>query len=99
VPGFFYGKGCIVKQARPLRRVVIKEEFIALTGDHVSAVLLNQIEYWTKHSRDFDKFMAEEKNRVIKDGRELDVPLTHGWIYKTAQDLSQETMMNMSVAT
>ncbi len=85
-----------MKQARALRRVVIKEEFIALAGDHVSAVLLNQIEYWTKHSRDFDKYLAEEKRRASKDGRELDVALTHGWIYKTAQDLSEETMMNMS---
>ena len=85
-----------MKQARALRRVVIKEEFIALAGDHVGAVLLNQIEYWTKHSRDFDKYLAEEKRRASKDGRELDVALTHGWIYKTAQDLSEETMMNMS---
>lgn len=86
----------MMKQARPLRRVVIKEEYVALTGDHISAVLLSQIEYWTMRSRDFDKFMAEEKSRASKDGKDLNINLTHGWIYKTAQELSEETMMNMS---
>ncbi len=88
-----------MKQARPLRRVVIKEEFIALTGDYVSAILLSQIEYWTKRSYDFDKFMAEEKDRAANEGKDIGAPLLRGWIYKTAEELSSETMMNLSANT
>jgi kynureninase len=58
-------EGCSMKQARPLRRVVSKEEYVLLTGDHVSAVLLSQIEYWTRRTYDFDRFLAEEHGRVI----------------------------------
>jgi hypothetical protein len=88
-----------MKQARPLRRVVIKEEYIALTGDHVSAVLLSQIEYWTMRTHDFDRFLAEERNRAKMEGEETGVPFLHGWIYKTAEDLSTETMMGLSANT
>lgn len=87
-----------MKQPRLLRRVVIKEEYVALTGDHVSAVLLNQIEYWTSRTYDFDKFMTEEKNRAANEGKEINAQLMHGWIYKTAEELSCETMINLSVS-
>ena len=86
-------------KARTLRRVVIKEEYVLLTGDHASAVLLSQIEYWTVRTRDFDRFLAEEKNRSKMEGREIALPLLHGWIYKTAEDLSAETMMGLSANT
>jgi len=88
-----------VKQAKPLRRVVIKEEYVLLTGDHVSAVLLSQIEYWTKRSYDFDKFMTEEKERAVNEGKVIDAPLLHGWIHKTAEEFSCETMMSLSANT
>jgi hypothetical protein len=86
-------------QARPLRRVVIREEYISLTGDHVSAVLLSQIEYWTVRTRDFDHFLAEEKSRAKMEGKSTGVSFLHGWIYKTAEDLSAETMMGLSANT
>jgi hypothetical protein len=88
-----------MEKARPLRRVVIKEEYVALTGDHVSAVLLSQIEYWTMRTHDFDRFLAEEKARGKTEGREVAVPFLHGWIYKTAEDLSAETMIGLSANT
>jgi hypothetical protein len=88
-----------MKQARPLRRVVIKEEYALLTGDHVSAILLSQIEYWTMRTHDFDRFLAEEKGRAKMESKETGVPFLHGWIYKTAEDLSAETMMGLSANT
>jgi hypothetical protein len=79
--------------------VVIKEEYVALTGDHISAVLLSQIEYWTMRTHDFDRFLKEEKTRAKVDGKEVSIPLMHGWVYKTAEDLSAETMMGLSAST
>jgi hypothetical protein len=88
-----------MKQTRPLHRVVIKEEYVALARDHVSAILLSQIEYWTMRTHDFDRFLAEEKGRASNDGKEINFSFMHGWIYKTAEDLSAETMMGLSANT
>ncbi|MBO8129521.1 MAG: hypothetical protein H0Z39_10060 [Peptococcaceae bacterium] len=82
-----------------LKRVVIKEEFIALTGDFVKAVLLNQFIYWSERVQDFDKFISEEKARAEKGGISLDFEPTNGWFYKSAEELSQETMIGLSPAT
>jgi hypothetical protein len=79
--------------------VVIKEEYVTLTGDHVSAILLSQIEYWTMRTHDFDRFLAEEKGRSSNEGNEINFSFMHGWIYKTAEDLSAETMMGLSANT
>lgn len=84
---------------RKLKRVVIKEEFVALTGDPVEAIILNQFIYWTEHMYNYDKYMMEEKERYKNEGKEIDVPLTHGWIYKKAEDLAEEIMFPMSKPT
>lgn len=87
-----------MKNPRPLLRAVIKEEYVALTGCSICAILLNQIEYWTKRTHDFDKFMTEEKKRAASEGKEINASLMHGWVYKTAEELSSETMINLSVS-
>jgi hypothetical protein len=46
---------------RKLKRVVIKEELVALTGDIIEAIILNQFLYWSERVEDFDKFIMEEK--------------------------------------
>ncbi|MBM7854923.1 hypothetical protein JOC37_001303 [Desulfohalotomaculum tongense] len=81
-----------------LKRVVIKEEFVALTGDITKAILLNQFIYWSERVRDFDKFIAEEISRARKNGVEKNFEPTNGWIYKTAEELSEETMLNLAPA-
>jgi hypothetical protein len=97
--GLFIGGDAGMKQPRPLRRVIIKEEYVALTGDYISAVLLSQIEYWTRRTYDFDGFLAEENGRAGNEGKELGVPFMHGWIYKSAEDFATETMMGLSANT
>ena len=67
----------------PLRRAVIKEELVGLTGDFVKAVLLNQFIYWSERVRDFDKFIAEEKRRMEAIGEDVGIEKQNGWIYKT----------------
>jgi len=79
-----------------LKRAVIKEELVALTGNFVEAVLLNQLIYWSERVNDFDKFIEEEKSRREDGGAELESVKLNGWIYKTAEELSRETMLGLS---
>lgn len=79
----------------PLKVSVIREEFVVLTGDALIAVVLNQLLYWTLRVKDFDLLLEEEK----RFSPECVLPLKHGWIYKSAQDLINETMLCISKAT
>ena len=72
---------------------IIRREFVDLTGDHCSAVVLNQLLYWTQRVKDFDLFLEEE--RSFKP--ECNISPRQGWIYKTAQELSEETMLKVSL--
>ena len=83
-------------EERKLKRVSIKEEFVALTGDHVKAVILAQFEYWQSRVNDFDKFIGEEKARAAAEGEDVVINETHGWIYKDAEELSKETMLGLA---
>ncbi len=71
---------------------VIREEFVALTGNPFIAVILNQLLYWTKRLPDFDHLMEEEFSSPL--------PLTPscecGWFYKTSQELTEETLLCLS---
>lgn len=83
-----------------LKRVVIKEEFVKLTGDFKKAVILNQLIYWSQRVSDFDDFIKEENKRINNnDIDDKPTPLQCGWIYKKAQDLSDETMLGLSKQT
>lgn len=86
-------------EAKRLKRVVIKEEIFAVTGDTISAIILGQFLYWQDRVRDFDKFIEEEKNRKAANGEILEVQLTNGWMYKTAKELIDECMLNISEVT
>jgi len=80
-----------------LKRAVIKEELVEITGKFQTALILNQFIYWTERVHDFDKFLEEENRRNILGGLEpVNVPLSHGWIYKSASDLSEELMLGVS---
>jgi len=81
---------------RPVRRVVLKEEYVALTGDTESAILLNQIDYWAKRTYDIDKYLAEEEARARHDAQPNQVyPYTHGWIYKSVKEWTIECMFSL----
>ncbi len=84
---------------RKLRRAVVKEELVAITGDYLTAMILNQFLYWSERVKDFDKFTREEKLRAERHGMVIDMPLTHGWIYKKAEELSEEILTSSSIQT
>ena len=81
---------------KPLKRVVLKEELVELTKDYKKAILLNQFIYWSERVSDFDKFIAEEKERCSKNDIENNQEFLNGWMYKSAEDLSEETMLGLS---
>ncbi|NOU79783.1 hypothetical protein GC101_12955 [Paenibacillus sp. LMG 31459] len=82
-----------------LKRVVIKEELVALTGDYVSALILNQFVYWSERVKDADKLIQEETERMSLNGVLPNLKFDHGWFYKKAEELSTELMLNSSDQT
>ena len=84
---------------KPLKRVVIKEELVELTGDFRPALILNQFIYWSERMYDADKYIMEEKERALKEDLIVNIDERKGWIYKTAEELSEEIMTGMSKST
>lgn len=77
---------------RKLKRVVLKEELVALTGCYKQAIILNQFLYWSERVKDLDKLIQEEQARSAG----ADIELRHGWIYKPAAELAEETLLGLS---
>lgn len=80
-------------QIQRLKRAVIKEELVALTGDAYQAVILDRFITLTFESMEYDRLMLEEKARAESIGRIIDVPISFGWIYKKSEDLASEIMI------
>jgi len=80
---------------RKLKRVVIKEELVALTGHYITALILNQMIFWSERVSDFDLFLAETKRRE----ENVEIEIQHGWIYKNANELAEELMLDASHQT
>ena len=80
---------------------IIRKEFVMLTGNHFSATILNQLLYWTLRVKDFDLFLEEEKTlpALEEDEGSSNCHKSHGWIYKTAHELIDETMLGISHPT
>lgn len=85
------------EEIKKLKRAVIKEELIAITGNFIDAVILNQFIYWSERVKDFDEYIKQENDRATKCGQNPQ-DLTGGWIYKTADDMSSETMLGLSAS-
>lgn len=84
---------------KPLKRVVIKEELVELTGGFIPAIILNQFLYWSERMFDTDKYIREEKVRAEKFDVNVSIDESNGWIYKTSAELNEELMIGISVST
>lgn len=84
---------------KKLRRTIIKEEFVALTKDTTAAVILSQMEFWQLRVSEFDKFIQEEVKRCSREGVDVNIFPTEGWIYKTAEELIKDCMLTISKQT
>lgn len=86
-------------QPRKLKRVIIREEYLALTGHYVRAILLHQLEYRQKCAFDCDRYVAEEGARLGQTGEVANILPTNGWFYKKAAELAAETMLDLDETT
>ncbi|SDM27511.1 DnaD domain protein [Halarsenatibacter silvermanii] len=82
---------------RKLKRAVIKEELVEITGNYKLAIVLNQLLYWAERvgSKRYKKWLEEESNRKLDEVNDL----KGGWIYKSASDLKNEIMLNVTTKT
>jgi hypothetical protein len=83
------------ENARCPKISIAREEFVDLTQDLLIAMVLNQLLYWSQRVRDFDLFLEEEKAFNTEHER----PARYGWFYKSAIELSEETMLRLTKVT
>ena len=75
-----------------LKRVVIKQELLELTGNIYKAIILNQLIYWMQRREDFDQYV-DELASINPDEDAPKLPKTFGWIYKASSQLASEIMV------
>lgn len=80
-----------------IKKAVIREDLLAITGDFRKAIILNQFIYWSERVSDADKFI-EKENEIAKSNGKEERDLFYGWIYKTAEELSEEVMLGLSAS-
>ena len=68
----------------------IRQELVAITEDHILALILNQFIYWIPKMNDVNSYVQEERDQSGKN---------HGWIQKSAKQLSEEIMIKKSSST
>lgn len=83
------------EQPRKHRILMIQGELVDLTGDLLTASVLGQMLYWCQRVKDFDPYIAEER----ADPPKCFSALRHGWFYKSSQELMEETMLRVTLAT
>lgn len=86
-------------QKKVWKVAVVREELVVITGNYIKAILLNQLIYWSKRVKDSNLYFLEEKKRMQLERDSDDSPLSYGWIYKKAEELSEETMLNLNEKT
>ena len=74
---------------------VARKEFVVLTGDFFSAIILDQLLCWTLRAKDFELFAAEEKRTSLQAYSFY----SHGWFSKSTQEFLEETMLCVTVST
>ena len=80
-----------------LKRAVIKEELVELTGDYKLALTLQQLLYWTERVGfdRYNKWREEESTRSIEEIEDL----KGGWIHKATNELIDELMIGVAEST
>jgi len=71
----------------PTSCAVVRKDFFKVTNHQLTAIILNQLIYWTERRKDFLEFKEET---LTKDTKEF------GWVYKTASDLKEEVLTEQS---
>lgn len=80
-----------------IKKAVIREDLLAITGDYRKAIILNQFIYWSERVSDADKFM-EKENEIAQSNGEETRELFYGWMYKSADEMADEIMLGLSAS-
>lgn len=80
-----------------IRKAVIREDLLSITSDFREAIILNQFIYWSERVSDAD-VLIEKENEIAKNNGEEEKEPFYGWIYKTADELSEEIMLGLSAS-
>ena len=80
-----------------IKKAVIREDLLSITGNYKEAIILNQFIYWSERVSDADKFIKIE-NEIARKNGEPERELLYGWIYKTAEQLADEIMLGLSAS-
>lgn len=83
--------------ANKIRKSVIREDLLAITGDYRKAIILNQFIYWSERVSDADKFI-EKENEIAQSNGEETRELFYGWMYKSADEMADEIMLGLSAS-
>ncbi|MUK88195.1 hypothetical protein GMD78_07285 [Ornithinibacillus sp. L9] len=83
---------------RKIKKAVIREDLVELTGSMEEAVILGQLIYWIDRMRDANLYKIEERERIDNDSA-YKGSFKHGWIYKKADELADEVMLGVSANT
>jgi hypothetical protein len=70
------------------RKVIISESLVALTGDAVSAAVLHVLLEEHKANLEQDALVEQAQ----RSGLTVDIPLTEGWVRKSARQLSVDLL-------
>jgi hypothetical protein len=95
------------QQVQQLQRLVIKEEFFVLTGEHFSAALLNNMIFWQGITDKSDQSILNRIAQLEKQSglnnekkiQSLKKKFRDGWFYKTGDEWLMEVMNWSSLAT
>lgn len=89
----------LVKQPRRLfvqmKKAVLREDLMKITGDITQAMVLGQMLYWTKTLDKVNDWLFEENKRLA----EADLPqheYNYGWIWKSAKEMREDLMFAFS---
>lgn len=82
---------------RKIKKVTIREDLISITDSCPEAVILGQFIYWSQRIKDAEEYL-EMQNEIIRrfGGECAEIEYSYGWIYKTNQEMADETMMGLS---
>ena len=87
------------RRGRALRRIPLKEEYVALCGEHTGALILAQMEHLYRTSRYVDDYIAEEVRRARALGKSVELEPSHGWVRMDADKLAREVMLKLTPTT
>lgn len=75
--------------------ILLREEWIKLTGDPIRACVLEKMVYWSGKVQDFDLYLKEERSSSLKS----ESSPQYGWFYKSNEDLIAGCLFRVTVAT